>query len=156
MSTKPSEPKAIDYKVLGEPLDKLLVAVGYKLAREWPARYREVVGARELFVMYTRAARQTLLSALYLCGDFPPDPRRKPEFCVSLAPVNRSLLDSLFTIIFILEDAPNRCEWFYEASWRETRLEQDRLVAEYGQLPEWKTWLTDLTAFVDWGREFAK
>jgi hypothetical protein len=151
-----SQPKDVDFKVLGEPLNKLLTAVGYKLAREWPARYKEVIGARELFVMYVRCAQQAYLSALYLCGDLPPDPRRKPEFCVSLAPVNRSLLDTLFTLIFLLEDLPSRCEWFYEASWREARLEQDRLLAEYAELPEWKKFFEELDEFVSWGRQFAK
>jgi hypothetical protein len=156
MNNERNGPKSVDFKVFGEPLNKLLIAVGYKLAREWPLKYREVIGARELLVMYVRAAQQTYLSSLYLCGDLPRDPNRKPEFCISLAPVNRSLLDSLFTLIFVLEDLPNRCEWFYEASWRETRLELDRLVAEYGEQPDWQSWLKELNSFVNWGGTFAR
>jgi hypothetical protein len=148
---QPAEPQFLDFKTIGEPLNKLLVAVGNKLSREWPAKYQNMTGARELFVMHVRAAQIAYLSSLYLCGDLPPDPRRKSEFCVSLAPVNRALLDILFTLTFILEDLPNRCKWFHEAGWRETRLELDRYAAEYSQLPEWQNWLSELNQFVNAG-----
>src|SRR2546422_11505 len=85
------EPKSLDFTVIGEPLNKLLIAVANKLEREWPQRYRNVIGARELFVMHLRTAHATYLSALYLCGDIPPDYRRKPEFCVCLPALNRAL-----------------------------------------------------------------
>jgi hypothetical protein len=150
------KPKDIDFKVIGEPLNKLLIAVGNKLSREWPAKYRTVIGARELFVMHLRIAQWTYLSALYLCGDIPTDPRRKPEFCVSLPVLNRTLVDSLFTILFILEDVPNRCEWFWEADWKETHLELERYKMEYGHLPEWQTWLAQLTEHRNTGVAHAK
>jgi hypothetical protein len=150
------EPKPIDFAVIGEPLNKLLIATGNKLSREWPTKYRSVTGARELFVMHARIAHLTYLSALYLCGDIPPDPRRKPGFCVSLPVLNRALLDSLFTLLFILEDLPSRCEWFWQSDWKETRLELDRYIAEYGQLPEWQTWLAQLTEHCNTGITHAK
>lgn len=139
------EPKAIDFSVIGDPLNKFLLAVGNKLTREWPQHYANVTGARELFVMHVRTSRMTYLSALYLGADKPPDPLRLQEFCTSIPVLNRSILDSLFTIMFILEDVPTRVAWFWEADWRETRLELDRYIAEYGSLPEWQTWLAQLT-----------
>lgn len=140
-----AEPKPIDFNVVGEPLNKFLLAVGNKLSREWPQRYWNVTGARELFVMHVRTSRMTYLSALYLGADKPPDPLRQPEFCTSIPVLNRSILDSLFTIMFILEDVPNRVAWFWESDWRETKLELDRYMAEYGNLPEWQSWLAQLS-----------
>src|SRR5580698_1643624 len=124
-----AEPKSIDFKVIGEPLNRLLTAVGNKLSREWPIKYQTVTGGRELFVMNIRAAQIAFLSSLYLCGDTPSDPRRKADFCVSLPPINRATLDILFTLLFILED---------------------------GQLPEWRDWLSELTKFVNDGPHLAK
>ena len=138
------EKTPLDFKVVGESLDKLLVALGNKLSREWPAKYNHAAGAPELFVMHLRIARMTYRSALYLGGDTPVDPRRLPEFSVSLPVLNRSILDSLFTILFILEDLPSRCAWFHEADWKEIRLDLDRYTAEYGTKPEWKNYLEDL------------
>lgn len=145
------EPRPFDFSVVGDPLNKLLLAVGNKLSREWPQRYSNVLGARELFVMHVRTSRMTYLSALYLGADKPPDPLRLPEFCTSIPVLNRSILDSLFTIMFILEDVQSRIAWFWEADWRETRLELDRYIAEYGSLPEWQTWLARLTEHCDTG-----
>ena len=135
-SSKTNEPKPLDFSVVGDPLNKLLIATGNKLSREWPARYFGVTGARELFVVHLRIAHLTYRSALYLGSDIPADERRLPEFCVSLPVLNRTILDSLFTILFILEEVPNRCAWFRESDWRESRLELERYVAEYGNLPE--------------------
>jgi hypothetical protein len=60
-----NEAQPIDFKVFGEPLVKLLTALGNKLSREWPEKYRDVTGARELFVMHLRIAHLTYRSALY-------------------------------------------------------------------------------------------
>jgi hypothetical protein len=153
---EPNEPKSIDFRVLGEPLITLLTATGHKLAREWPAKYKNVTGARELLVLHLRAAQVTFRATLYMCGDVPPDPRRSPEFCIALPVLNRGLLDSLFAILFILEDVRGRCELFWEADWRETRLELDRYTAEFGHLPEWQSWLAELTKHCDAGMAHAK
>lgn len=117
------QPKSIHFAVIGEPLNKLLIAIGNKLSREWPLNYQNVTGARELFVLHLRVAHMTYRSALYIGGDVPDDPRRLPVFCVSLAVLNRAILNSLFTLLFILDDLPNRCAWFRESDWKECRLE---------------------------------
>src|ERR1700733_6702298 len=109
------QPRPIDFALLGEPLNKLLIATGDKLSREWPPKYSSLPSAREMFVMHVRVAHMTYRSALYLGGDIPPDERRLPQFCVSMCVLNRAILDSLFTILFILEDLPNRCIWFRES-----------------------------------------
>jgi hypothetical protein len=85
------ELKPIDFSVVGDPLNKLLLAVGNKLSREWPRQYVNITGARELFVMHVRTSRMTYLSALYLGADKPPDPLRLPEFCTSIPVLNRSI-----------------------------------------------------------------
>ena len=54
-------------------------------------------------------------------------------------------------MLFILGDVPNRCVWFRESDWRESRLELERYTAEYGNLPEWKTYLEDLSKVCDMG-----
>jgi hypothetical protein len=40
------QPKNIDFSVIGEPLNNLLIATGNKLSREWPSKYYNVTGAR--------------------------------------------------------------------------------------------------------------
>jgi hypothetical protein len=118
MTHSQNVPKPVEFKVVGEPLNKLLIAVGNKLSRDWPAQYQNVTGARELFVIHLRIAHMTYRSALFPGGDTPADPNRLPEFCVSLPVLNRFILDILFTLLFLLEDVPNRCAWFRESDFR--------------------------------------
>jgi hypothetical protein len=151
-----NEPKLIEFPVVGEPLKLLLTELGHKLSREWPTKYAKVTGARELFVMHTRVAQQTFEATLYACGDVPPDPRRKPEFAVCLPPLNRALLDSLLTLMFIMEDVPSRYKWFREADWKEARLDLDRYKSEYGQDANWQPWLTKLSGLCDLGLQLVQ
>ncbi|HXX72877.1 MAG TPA: hypothetical protein VEI80_04210, partial [Candidatus Acidoferrales bacterium] len=116
-------------------------------------KYKSLTGARELFVIHTRVAEQTFQAALYLCGDLPPDPRRKEGFAACMPPLNRALLDSLITVMFIMEDVRSRCEWFWESDWRESRLELDRYQNEYGQDPKWQTFLSQLSGMCDLGSQ---
>jgi hypothetical protein len=150
-----TEPKPIDFAVMGEPLNKLLLATGHKLSREWPEKYFKVKGGRELFVVHVRAARVTYLSALYLAEDVPRDPLRLKEFSVALPLLTRGILDSLLTILFILEDVPERCAWFREADYREAVSELQTFRAEYGNDPQWKSYLDDLAKICDWSRSMA-
>ena len=124
----------------------MLAALGYKLEREWPANLSNILGARELFLLTLRLAEVTYLSIRFLSADKPPDPNRKLEYCLSVPPLNRSILDNLFTIIFVLEDLPARVHWYHKAAWREQYIELQRYKAEYGSLPEWQEWLSRLTA----------
>ena len=55
--------------------------------------------------------------------------------------------------MFLLEDLPRRCEWYHKAGWRESKLELDRYKKQYGHLPEWSSWLTELSKFVSQGLE---
>lgn len=140
-----------DFSVITQPLDSLLAALENKIEREWPVQLASVRGARELFLLTLRTAGATYRSVRWLCADKPPDPDRRLEYSISVPPLNRTILDSLFTVIFVLEDLPSRCEWFFKADWRETRLELRRHAAEYGHVPEWQEWLARLSAYSDVG-----
>ncbi len=155
MTTQSTTPASIDFKVIGEPLDSLLAALEHKIEREWPARFASVSGARELFLLTLRTANATYRSVRWLCAEKPSDPDRRLDYCVSVPPLNRTILDHLFTIVFVLEDLPARCRWFFKADWRETRLELERYKREYGHLPEWQDWLGRLSAYSDLGVSIA-
>lgn len=108
-------------------------------------------GGQALFLLTLRTAEATYRSIRFLCADKPPDPNRELEFSVSVPPLNRTILDNLFTVLFVLEDPSTRCDWYFRADWRETRLELERFRTEYGHLPEWRDWLGRLTQYSDAG-----
>jgi hypothetical protein len=142
--------KNVDAKVIVEPLDSLLTALENKLEREWPPS-QTTLGARELFLLTLRTAATTYRSVRYLSAETPPDPYRRLEYCISIPPLNRTILDNLFTVIFILEDLPTRCRWYFKADWRETRLELERYAKEYVHLPDWQDWLKRFREYSDTG-----
>jgi hypothetical protein len=45
------EPPKIDAGVVTVPLDKAMTALGNKIEREWPKRYANILGARELVLL---------------------------------------------------------------------------------------------------------
>jgi hypothetical protein len=149
-----SEPANINASVITEPLDSLLTALAFKIEREWPARLQQIKGAREIFLLTLRTADMTYRSVRWLCAEVPPDPDRRLEYCLSVPPLNRTILDNLFTVLFILEDLPSRCDWYYKASWREERIELERYKQEFGNLPEWQDWLARAQAHSDFGITF--
>jgi hypothetical protein len=149
-----SEPANINASVITEPLDSLLTALAFKLEREWPAYLQKIQGAREIFLLTLRTADMTYRSVRWLCAEVPPDPDRSLEYCLSVPPLNRTILDNLFTVLFVLEDLPSRCDWHYKASWREERIELERYKQEFGTLPEWQDWLARAQAHSDFGITF--
>jgi hypothetical protein len=154
LPTVGKEPADLDASVITEPLDSLISALGNKIEREWPARFAQIRGARELFLLTLRIADVTSRSIRWLSAEKPRDPARMPEYCLSVPPLNRAILDNLFTVLFVLEDLPGRCDWYHKAAWREQRLELDRYIAEYGHLAEWQEWLCRLQRHSDFGISF--
>src|SRR5207249_1718878 len=65
----------------------------------------------------------------------------KWEYTLILPPLNRTILDSVFSVVFMLEDVGARSRWYHESGFREAREELDRYRKQYGGTPEWEPWL---------------
>src|ERR1700733_8703941 len=144
-----NHPTNIDASVITVPLDKAMTALGNKIEREWPRRYEHILGAREIVLLNLGTTDVTSRSIRYICAEKPPDPNRSLKYSLSAPPLNRTILDNLFSMIFVLEDLHGRCLWYHKAAWREQRLELDRYLAEYSKLKPWQEWLARLTALSD-------
>jgi hypothetical protein len=75
---------------------------------------------------------------------------------VSAPPLARTILDSLFTVVFLFEDLPTRIKWYLKSGWRELFEEHQRCRKTYDADPAWSTWLAKQSAIldqmkVDWG-----
>lgn len=133
--------KRLDFKVIAEPLATLAEATVNKVEREWPATLRDIAGAPPLFLMLTKVAIAAYETVKYFCAEKPDDPNRKIWFSVSAAPLLRSLVDEVCTVVFLVEDLPKRVEWYFRSGWRETFEEDIALRARYGGQPAWEEWL---------------
>jgi hypothetical protein len=149
-------PPDLEFRVVGEPLSSLAEATILKLEREWPHAYEQVGGAQLVFRLQTQLAFTTYRSIIYLSAERPADFARKVSFASSAPPLSRSILDTIYSIVFLLEDLPSRVAWYYSSGWREMWEMYERHRGRYAGRQEWADWLQDVERHlgefaVDWG-----
>ncbi len=130
--------KHLDFGVISADLDELLTALENKLERD---ASRTDFLALSYFVPCAKIVRNTWKTIQYFCSDKPADLSRKREFALSAAPLNRSTLDMIFNAVFVLEDVEARFPWFAKAGWRELKIDDQRLRADFGDVRGWSDWL---------------
>ena len=148
--------KVLNFRVIRDPLDEALEALKNLIDREWPKGLETIPGAHALFLTMLKVAINTYQSVLFIAADLPKDSAPPLEFALSIPPLTRSLLDQLFSVIFLSEDLPTRVQWYYKAGWRESKEAYDRYNSRYGEDPGWASWLASYGTFqerirIDWG-----
>ena len=53
----------------------------------------------------------------FLCAD-EETPGRRPNYVLVVPSINRTLMEILFTVIYLLEDFPQRADFYQKAGWR--------------------------------------
>lgn len=133
--------RRLDYAVIREPLDKLAAATILNVERALPPEITAVVGAPVVLLLLLKSAETTFSTIRYFCAEKPDDSARRVSFASSTPPLLRSILDEIFTVIFLGEDLPTRMQWYNKAGWRELHEEYERHVQRYSGKPEWDNWL---------------
>jgi hypothetical protein len=108
--------------------------------------------AQAFLFMSTRLARSTFRTISYLCADIRQTQHDwNWETTLVLPALNRTILDSVFSIVFMLEDPANRSRWYHESGFREAKEELERYKNQYAALPEWEEWLKGYEQIVNDG-----
>ncbi|GEM_PF-1731107 len=146
----------LDFKVVGEPLKSLAEATINKLEREWPKEFSDIPGAQVLFRLLTLVAVTSYETTKYFCADKPEDSARKISFGSSAPPLLRSLLDELYTAVFIGDDVGSRVAWYYRSGWREMAEHYALYKERYSEESAWRKWLEEYGRYLevtraDWG-----
>lgn len=149
MSQYLDELPRINFSVFTDPLDQLVQATLNKMEREWPADRQAHSATGMIFRMLVAVSNNTYRTMRYFCADIPSDPSRKLEYSVSAAPLARTILDALFTLVFLGEDLTERPAWFLQAGWRELHEKAARMRAQYGALPSWTDYLQEFEEMVN-------
>ena len=152
--TKDSPIEKVHFPLIQQPFETVMDALGNKIERQRSPQLEKAPGAKPVFLIFVRAAFNTYKTVRHLCADEPEDSTRKPEYAFSCPALNRTILDCLFTVVFMLEDLPKRFRWYYQSGWRESREKFDRYSEQYGHLAEWKEWLDNSRRLVQSGRDF--
>jgi len=138
--------KNFDYKIIGERVWGLLINVDRDLRRKSGDVVRPDLFANyaHLLDIFVRCAMNSYEAVLYFGGDVPEDTRRKPNFVVAIPPINRQLLDLLFTVVYLLDDFPPRVRHYMKAGWRELSEERHQLKTTFGKDPDFKAHIRNL------------
>jgi hypothetical protein len=98
-----SKPVEIDFRLIGEELDRLLTAFKNATVREWPSKWNSLLGASLIVQGSVRITSTTYDLIRFLCKkpSWYRDGWQKLEFVTSVPPLTRSILDVLFAIVFL-------------------------------------------------------
>ncbi len=78
-----------------------------------------------------RITKNTYEAVCFLVSDVSPDSARKPTFVLVVPPVNRQLMDLLFTLIYIRDDFGPRSLAYERASWRAFKEEYEKQKSRF-------------------------
>lgn len=135
----------MNYQVVSDDLKNLFEATANRLEREWDARYKGVDSARTIFFMLIRISINTYNTIKFIIADIPKDPLRKPVYSFSIAPLSRTLFETLVTILFLLEDVPKYINLFMKTGYYQRRLDLAHSQKYYGTSAEWQQYINAQT-----------
>jgi len=151
---RPLKPlREFDYKLVSTKLDGLYINVSRDLERqiELGARRGHEQHERSLSVLMVmlRFAWNSYEAVRYISADTPPDPNRKPNYVIVIPPINRQLLDLLFSLVYMLDDLIPRSLDYQRAGWRDLVEERAAIKAAYGSDENYEDFLESMDAQVD-------
>lgn len=134
-----------------ERVQELAIAMDNLVDRSAPLEIRRIAGWHEFLLVAVLATRTLYGTITYLSRDkgSKDDLMPKLEYGAASSPLVRSLLELLFTVIFIRELPSTRVKWFHHSGWRELREMLDSLQERYGSKRKWKTKLVQLVNSVE-------
>lgn len=74
---------------------------------------------------------------------------QEPKFPLQAHILCRTIIDSIFTVVYILEKPESRAKAYEKAHYREMREEYERLRQKYHACPEWTSYLAGMQAYMD-------
>src|SRR6266550_3718721 len=138
----------LPWGTFGPQLRLILQATFNKLDREWPAKWGNLGGAAAVLESFARVFHNSFHTIFLLSFDIPEYPLT-PQDSLSVPPITRTLLDILFSTIFLLEDLPTRSVRYFKGGWRENAEEFQRIVVRYGKDQDWKEWIASFQRYLE-------
>ena len=90
-----------------------------------------------------------------MASDSKDDLGRRPEYLVTLAPLVRTLLESVVQTRYLLDDLDSRWPAYKKAGWRHLREEHNRCKNEFGADERFKSFLSFQSLSLSWAESMA-
>jgi len=130
-------------QIVQAPLQGLLRNMDEELARRLKQSMasgdREAERRLSLLLIMLRITRNSYEAMSFLISNVEEHPRRKREFELVLPPTNRQLLDLLFTLVFMMDDFPNRSLAYELSGYRQARETFEKFHKRFGTHPKWQS-----------------
>jgi hypothetical protein len=152
MANRKSSEWLLDMSKVQDMLDTLALALVNKIEREWPSTLQHLPFAQGFFGMTVRFSRITFRTVCYLCADARlKEGEWRWYYTLSLPALNRTMLDGVFNVVFMLEDIERRSIWYQKSGWREAYRDYLRYLDCYGEDPQWASWIEKSRDFIQSG-----
>ena len=156
MAKKPKELKPLrrfDYSLISAPLDGLLFNVDRDLEKRhrWAFEHKDLERESEsgLLLVLLRFAKNSYNAVRFLTATEPPDAARKSTYTLILPPVNRQLLDLLFSLVYMLEDLGPRSLAYQKSGWRELVEERQTVSSSFAKDPTYRDYFRNLNLQIE-------
>lgn len=135
-----------DARIIQTPLQGLFRNADEELSRRFRlsmrSRNRKLERTTSMLLMMLRVTKNSYDAICFLLSS-DDTPKRKKEFVLLVPPVNRQLLDLLFTLVFMMDDFEARSAEYDLCSYRQAREEYEQFQRKYGKRSEWRSRLQE-------------
>lgn len=132
-------------KVVQKPLNGLLFNIDRELEKKLRKAQlsRDIDGERvsSLFLMMHRFSVNSYETVRFLNTKDDGSHLRKNRFVLAVPPINRQILDLLFTLVYMLDDFKPRSEAYELSGYRNQREELAKFQERFGDNTDWAEWL---------------
>jgi len=130
-----------DYSAAQKEFTRVMIATGNRLDREWPERRYPIDSARITILTLFRLAVDFHDSVIFLCYDEKRYADWHRLYCLTAPPLNRTILEIMVSVLYLLEDLETNIRLFYKAVWREKKEMIDHNKKHYVGRPKWDEYI---------------
>lgn|GEM_PF-3312292 len=142
MTDKPD----IDYRIIAQHVEQVALAISNGIDRAGKPRLAAGHAALPGIVLLTTKVVSATFSAILFLAR--ASRAQDATLSLSIPPLTRTIVDSLITLVFLLDAPCERTKWFLEAQWKESFDQHARLSEHYGNDDSYRTTLNDLEDYV--------
>lgn len=140
-------------EVVQKPLNGLLTNVSREIERSLKGAIEAQDRVKErhfsLLLMMIRLAISSYESVCHLVVSAQDDPKLLMRRATAVVPINRQMMDSLFSLIYMLDDFPARSLEYEISGYRQLRETRDRYIARYSSEARMQEYLANLNNLCD-------
>ena len=135
MTTRRFQPlKVFNAEVVQKPLDGLLINVSREVERSLKtaieARNPETERHWSLLLMILRLAARSYESVCFLLLSAQDDPKLLSRRALVIPPINRQMMDALFSLVYMMDDFPARSLEYELSGYRQLREVSQKIILQ--------------------------